>query len=213
MAKTRLIVLDVETTGVPGMKGFNVFHHPGFFQMYDSARVIQVAWKVLQIENGKLVELETRSFDILPTGMFWMNPAAESIHGISTDHIISHGCPMQEALSELQHDLQDTSYLVGHNVIFDYNVLFSEILRLWPQFPLLAHSFSQLRLLCTMLSGTHFCNLWRRNGDCKWPKLTELFQKLFPGSDLPDGLHDASVDVNTTTQCLFEMYRRKIVAF
>lgn len=55
-----------------------------------------------------------------------------------------------------------------------------------------------------MIESEQFCNL----PDSKYPKLSELYQKLF---ETPlTNAHDAMEDVRTTMKCYWEMQRRGI---
>ena len=41
------LIIDTETTGFPITKGFNKYYDPIDHNKYDSARIVQIAWKVL----------------------------------------------------------------------------------------------------------------------------------------------------------------------
>jgi DNA polymerase-3 subunit epsilon len=56
--------------------------------------------------------------------------------------------------------------------------------------------------------ATNFCALPGPYG-YKWPKLTELHQKLFNCSF--DGAHDALADITATARCFWEMRKRGLI--
>lgn len=62
--------------------------------------------------------------------------------------------------------------------------------------------------ICTMMKTTNLCAI---NGPYgyKWPKLSELHQKLFNSSF--EQAHNAFVDVKITAKCFWELYRRKLI--
>jgi exonuclease RNase T and DNA polymerase III len=62
--------------------------------------------------------------------------------------------------------------------------------------------------LCTMQATIQYCNIPGRFGP-KWPKLMELYTKLF-GQEF-DGAHDAMADIVATKECFFELIRRGVV--
>jgi hypothetical protein len=65
-----------------------------------------------------------------------------------------------------------------------------------------------------MKTGTSFCKIPQRDGEYKWPTLTELYQKCFyPGYSMsiyPDAtstnkVHSANIDAAMTAQCFFKL--------
>jgi hypothetical protein len=61
-----------------------------------------------------------------------------------------------------------------------------------------------------MKSSIDFCKLPPlRFGEYKWPKLEELYTKLF-GTTI-SGAHDAMADIEATKKCYFELIRRGII--
>jgi DNA polymerase-3 subunit alpha len=203
---TRVIVLDLETTGLPMMKGFNEFHAPNHQVYYDAARVIQIAWQIIDVAasgDSKLVSQENHY--ILPAGLFYIHPKAALIHGITLSTVKSRGNDLSTVLRFLQRDLHGVTTFVGHNVDFDFNVLVSELLRIDTQHALVTPLYS-LRRVCTMQSSTAHCKLFRPGGGYKWPKLAELFVSLFPGRKFLNA-HDALGDVIVTSLCYVELVR------
>jgi hypothetical protein len=64
--------------------------------------------------------------------------------------------------------------------------------------------------ICTMKETTAYCalpNKWPNS--FKWPKLTELHQKLFGFAF--DGAHDAMTDITYLKKCFFELLDREII--
>ena len=205
-SKQKFMVLDLETTGLPIMQGFNCFMHPGILESYDSSRIIQIAWQVLEDNNVLCV----RNYYINPQGGFFMDPVAESIHGISSGDVIKRGIELNEILKVFRDDLFNVQLVVGHNIAFDYHVLLSEILRQGETWSQLAWQFGSIMQGCTMIGSVEYCNIFRACGYLKWPKLSELFSKLFPDEDLVNA-HDASIDVEATVKCFLELRRLRIM--
>ena len=62
---------------------------------------------------------------------------------------------------------------------------------------------------CTMRKGINVCNIFTvpEEGKVprkKWPKLSELHEKLFDG-EVVEGLHNSMVDVTTCLKCYMKM--------
>ena len=66
--------------------------------------------------------------------------------------------------------------------------------------------------LCTMKRSTYFCAIPNPRGkfnDYKWPKLEELYRKLF-NRPLTNA-HDALADITASKECYFELKHRGII--
>ena len=125
---------------------------------------------------------------------------ASRIHGISTERAINEGEDLVSVLNKFNELVERSDFIVAHNISFDEKILGAELLRKRIQ-----SDFNKKRKLCTMQSSTDYCRFPGPYG-YKWPKLSELHIKLF-GEDFDDA-HDASVDINATEKCFWEM--RKI---
>ena len=62
--------------------------------------------------------------------------------------------------------------------------------------------------ICTMQSSTEFCAIPGPYGN-KWPKLTELYAKLFKTGF--EGEHNAAADVEATIKCFWELKRLGVI--
>ena len=122
------------------------------------------------------------------------------MHGISTERANNEGEDLVKVLNEFNELVERSNFIVAHNISFDEKILGAELLRKGIQ-----SNFNRKKKLCTMQSSIDYCRLPGPYG-YKWPKLSELHIKLF-GEDFDDA-HDASVDINATEKCFWEM--RKI---
>jgi DNA polymerase-3 subunit alpha len=190
------LVFDTETTGLP--QNFNA-------PLTDSdnwPRMVQIAWQ-LHDDEGNL--LENQDYLIKPED-FDIPFNASRIHGISTKMAMDEGRDLQEVLVEFSEVIKKSKIGVGHNIIFDYNIVGAEFLR-----KDLENSLEKLQSADTMILGTDYCKLGSgRNGKWKSPKLTELFEILF--KEKFDEAHNAAADVNATAQIFFEMMRLNIIS-
>ena len=106
-------------------------------------------------------------------------------------------------LRDFKAQLDRAKFLVAHNMSFDEKIVGAELLRNnLPDIPASKYK------ICTMHSTTEYCAIPGPRG-YKWPKLTELHQKLF-GADF-EGAHDASSDVAATAKCFWELKRRGLI--
>ena len=96
--------------------------------------------------------------------------------------------------------------IVAHNISFDERIVGSEFLR--SNMGKYHDVLFEKERICTMHSTTDFCDLSGPRGK-KWPKLSELHEKLFGHSF--EGAHDALVDVEALSRCYFELKKRCII--
>ena len=190
------LFFDTETTGLP-----NNWNAP-VSDLGNWPRLVQIAW-ILCDKNGNY--LEERSYTIKPDG-FTIPADASIIHGITTECAEIKGVPLQAVLVEFQKFVTQADFLIAHNMSFDEKIIGAEFLR-----KNMPNSFVSKKTICTKEISTNFCAIPSSNGfnDYKWPKLSELYYKLF-GKTFNE-THDALSDVRATAECFWEMKVRKIL--
>lgn len=191
-----ILVLDCETTGLP-----RDYQAP-VTDLDNWPRTVQIAWATFE-NNGQVIE--NYSFIIRPDG-FVIPPEATAKHGITQEMAIHRGASLESVLLMLETCLKHADFVVAHNIDFDSAVLGSEFLRIENFNP-----FDGKRLICTMKESTEYCALGNgRNGQYKWPKLSELFATLFPGDEILKE-HDAGNDVATCARCFFKLVELGVI--
>jgi DNA polymerase-3 subunit alpha len=190
------LIFDTETTGLP-----NNYQAP----LSDSEnwpRLVQIAWQ-LHDGSGKL--LNTGNHMVQPEG-FTIPFNAEKVHGISTERAQKEGRPLKEVLELLTDVLRSTRVVVGHNIIFDINIVGAEFHRKNIDPAVL----TQIKYIDTKNESTNFCAIpGGKGGKYKWPTLTELHTKLF-GKPFEDA-HDAAFDVDATARCFFGLINQHVI--
>lgn len=189
------IVFDTETTGLP--KSYNA-------PLSDSdnwPRLVQLAWQIHN-ENGEFVSAHSEI--VKPEG-FIIPFQSEQVHGISTQKALEVGKPLSEVIALFSEEIKNCSYIVGHNIQFDLNIMGAEYFRMNTPTP-----FDEKIVLDTMHLSTDFCAIpGGRGGKFKWPKLIDLHTKLF--NEAFCEAHNASADVVATARCFFELVRQNII--
>jgi len=184
------LFFDTETTGLPRNWKAPVS------DLNNWPRMIQIAWILCENDGNRI---ESDDFIIKPEN-FKIPVEASRIHGITTEKAINEGEELEKVLIKFNELVEQADFIVAHNISFDEKILGAELLR-----KKIKSDFNRKRKLCTMQLSTDYCKLPGPYG-YKWPKLSELHMKLF-GEDF-DEAHDASVDINATERCFWEM--RKI---
>lgn len=191
------LIYDTETTGLP--KNFSA-------PVTDSEnwpRLVQVAW---QLHNSMGELIEVKNFIIKPAD-FTIPFNAEKIHGISTQHALAHGVDLSFVLKEFNKAIEQSEFVVGHNIIFDINIMGAEFHRTQ-----IESQLAQQKSIDTKNEGTEFCAIpGGRGGKFKWPTLTELHVKLFKEGFAE--AHNASADVEATTRCFLELIRLRVIDY
>ncbi|MAO71159.1 MAG: DNA polymerase III subunit alpha [Flavobacteriales bacterium] len=190
------LIFDTETTGLPQnwkapLTDFNNW-----------PRMVQLAW---QIHDNKGALISVKNFIIKPEG-FDIPYNAEKIHGISTQRAHKKGVELQVVLKEFITDVQNSQFVVGHNVDFDNNIVGCELLR-----KEMDNILSDFPCLDSMKLSVDFCQIpGGRGGGYKYPSLTDLHQKLF--GEVFAEAHNASADVEATTRCFLELIRLEVIS-
>ena len=188
------LFFDTETTGLP--KNYKA---PAS-DLKNWPRLVQVAWLVADKEGN---EIKSAEYIIKPDG-FTIPAEAAKIHGITHELATSSGVDLKPVLEEIVKDISSAEVLIAHNVQFDEKILGAELLRMGQP----NHIEGKPRK-CTMHSSTDFCRIPGPYGN-KWPKLQELYTKLF--RETFDNAHSALADVRACSKCYFELRRLGVMS-
>ncbi len=190
------LIFDTETTGLP--RNYNA-------PLSDSdnwPRVVQIAWQLHDVKGNLL---SANSIIVKPNG-FTIPFNAAQVHGISTERALTEGEDLQVVMNEFVEVVKQTKYLCGHNIEFDLSIVGAEFIRLgMPDY------FSGKPVIDTKNDDvTEFCAIpGGRGGKYKWPKLEELYVKLFNQGF--EAAHNAAFDVQATAKAFFELLKRSIL--
>jgi len=216
----RILFYDTETTGLPEKGAFNYDKWPHIVQLsflvYEYTEQQEATGVPLQI----LQPIAAGDYIIAPHG-YQIPQEASDIHGISHNRAVIHGSAARSALEDFLYHIGKVDTIVAHNANFDKNTIHGVLHRLgmlnnqtqWQTKP-------GVYEVCTMLETTAFCGMPFVNkenvpypGDSriKWPRLSELYNVLFPEDPLPLGLHNSLIDVRSTARCYFHLVGRGIM--
>ena len=188
------LIFDTETTGLPKNWKAPITDTDNW------PRCVQIAWQ-LHDEMGELIE--DQNYLIKPEN-FEIPYESQKIHGISTELAFEDGKPLDEVLEKFNSSLKNSSFVIGHNINFDINVIGCEFYRtgienILPSIKLLDTCTEDTALLCELPGG--------RGGKYKLPTLIELHEFLFDASFKE--AHNATADVEATARCFLELIRIK----
>jgi DNA polymerase III epsilon subunit-like protein len=154
-------------------------------------------------KNYPFIEVIAKhDYIIKPDGFVIQN---EKIHDITQTVACFAGLPFLDAISRLENDLEKCSTLIAHNIIFDKNILLSELHR-YGKFNLI-NKIKSMKEFCTSKGTKHIVKIQYNRVSLKQPKLSELYYYLF--NKYAENLHNALVDISVTILCFLELLAKK----
>jgi len=184
---------DTETTGLP-------YDYDASYTDIDNwPRLVQLAWIVY--ENK--IEVVHKNYVIKPIG-YTIPKTATDVHGITMKKALEIGHKVEKVLKEFLEDVKDADAIIGHNIDFDMKVVQSELFRFSME-----NDLEDMKTLDTMLLSTDFCKIPSKQYGYRYPKLIELYNKLF--SESFENMHNAMADVEATARCFWAMLDRHII--
>ena len=177
----KYLFIDTETTGLPQDDSFSID------AINNWPRLVSVAY--ILCDDRKIVR-ENRSI-IKPNG-FIIPPESTRVHGITSAEAISKGRVFSEVLDEIKGVINECDYIVGHNVVFDINMLNAEFFRYDMTLPVSLKPY-----YCTMLLSKDYCGL----PNDKYPTLEELYS-ILKGESIANA-HNAMTDAHASMECFW----------
>ena len=206
----RFLVFDTETTGLPKTK----FISPDTLDLWPY--VVQFSYIIYDSSLNDIVE--SKNYIIKVPDKFVISEESSKIHGITNEISNKSGIEIDKVITEFFYFLRTVDKLVGHNIEFDINMIKIELLRginkeLTSQEQLKRYKYdfhyitNYKNICCTLKDAVQFCNIQLVNKFgkpyLKYPKLTELHEKLFNSS--PNNLHNSFNDVLVTLRCFMKL--------
>lgn len=188
----KVFVFDTETTGFVEREG------PLEIQPY----IIQFSGILLEMgTDGVLTEIDRIDEYVKPP--ISIPFGASQVHHIY-DADVADKPTIAESMNRFLSYLNDADIVVGHNIEYDEQVLYYELERLNRR-----GDYSPKKTLCTMKETIEFCAFPGRGVGYKFPKLNELYKKLF--WDFFEWAHSAIYDVEATVRVLQELIKLKVI--
>lgn len=188
----KVFVFDTETTWFIDKKKSNIDDQP---------YIIQFAWIYWEIKNWEWKEIKKINQMIKPK--ISIPYEASQIHHIY-DIDIKNEFPIENYIDVFLKIINESDVIVWHNIEFDEEMIKLELKRLNREF-----EYNPKQVLCTMKQTVDFCALLWNWSKYKYPKLWELYKKLF--WEYFTWWHDAIVDVEATLKIFIELYKRWII--
>jgi hypothetical protein len=202
----RVLIFDTETTGLPKSKfldGENLHLWP---------YIVQFSYVILDISLNQIIKVKDEIIKI-PSSII-ITEDTYKIHGITNEISNEKGLSIEIIMDDFFADILDIDLIVAHNLIFDLNMVRCELLRLIKSNSnndKYNYYFNEInnfkKMYCTMQETIDLCNIEAKykNGNkyIKFPKLVELYEKLFKTT--PHKLHNSLNDVAVCARCFIKL--------
>ena len=201
----RTLVFDSETTGLSKTQIIS----PSTIHLWP--HVVQFSYIVFDTESNKIVKIKDSIIKV-PDG-FTITEENAKIHGITTEISLAKGTSLLPVLEEFFADFDSADHIVGHNVSFDINMIKAELQRLIMNSSdkkiedYLTTINTSTKFYCTMQETIELCAIELKDkygrSYKKFPKLVELYQKMFGVT--PKNLHNSLNDVIVCLRCFIKL--------
>lgn len=188
----KIFVFDTETTGFINKKDSRLDIQP---------HIVQFAWIYWEIKNNDFREIKRLNQMIKPK--IPIPFAASQVHHIY-DIDVKNAPDIKDYIDDFLKIINESDVIIWHNIEYDTDMIKLELKRLHREF-----EYNPKQVICTMKQTVNFCELpwsWDR---FKYPKLWELYKKLFWEYFI--WAHDAIVDVEATLKSFMELYKKQII--
>lgn len=203
--KKMKLFFDTETTGI-APKGA---HWESDFEQFPF--IVQLSWKRSDQDF-------VNDFIIKPEG-YEIPQEATDVHGISTMKALTEGVKFDEVVNKFLTDVHKAEKVICHNIYFDTSNIKANILKIVKENPkddievvkeYMNEALHKDKRVDTMMKTINFCKIPFKNGrgGYKWPKLEELYDKLFNASF---NAHNSKDDVLATERCYNELVSQGII--
>lgn len=192
----KVLFFDVETTGLPE-KGAKWDVNPEKFP-----KIVQFSWSYMGVMHDYI---------IMPQH-YEIPKESTDIHGITTEKAMKEGVLFQTVLDKFLSMALQAELIVAHNIYFDTSVIKANTAMLEMPFlsMLLNDGLSKAKRICTMQKTIKFVNAKHPDGrGGKYPKLTELYEKLFNGEKF--NAHNSKDDVYALEKCYNKLIELKVL--
>ena len=201
----RTLVFDSETTGLSKTQIIS----PSTIHLWP--HVVQFSYIVFDMESNEIVKIKDSIIKV-PDG-FTITEENAKIHGITTEISLAKGVDLLPVLEEFFADFDTADHIVGHNVSFDINMIKAELQRLIMNSSdkkledYLTTINTSTKFYCTMQETIELCAIEMKDKYGrpykKFPKLVELYQKMFDVT--PKNLHNSLNDVIVCLRCFIKL--------
>ena len=217
----RVLIFDTETTGLPKSKNLT----PESIHLWPY--IVQFSYIIFDTTTNSIIRISDSIVKLKPYNV--ISKESTALHGITNDISLAEGIELAKIFKIFFEDVKNVDLLVAHNMSFDISMITAELIRLIKGINDTANETTILtsnpntnihiykdyfntvstmnNLFCTMQESIQLCNIESKDRAgktfIKFPKLIELYQKLF--NQTPNHLHNSLNDVVVTLRCFIKL--------
>ncbi len=177
----KYLFVDTETTGLPQNSNFSIAAVDNW------PRLVSVAY--ILCEERKVID---KYYSIIKPNGFIIPSESIKVHGITTAEAVAKGNEINVVLDKIKPIIEECDFIVGHNIIFDVNVLNSEFFRYNNTLPVSLKPY-----YCTMKMSKDYFGFPNN----KYPTLEVLYSTL-NGVSITNA-HNAMTDTQAAMECFW----------
>lgn len=206
----KFIVFDTETTGLPTKNAKITL--PDLWP-----HIVQFSYVTYDTDMN---QVEEKDYIIQIPDNVVMDEKNISIHGITNEISQTKGVKIVDIMDEFLDNVDESYFVIGHNLEFDLDILKVELLRITRETTCeevkvkYQEKLNNLYLYpydkyyCTMKNSVNICKIPsvinKFKDQYKYPRLYELHNHLFGMK--PQNLHNSLNDVMVTLRCFYMLY-------
>lgn len=196
----KVLIFDTETTDLLPK---NIY--PTENNLHTFPYIVQLSFILFDTETFEIIEMNDY---IIKTPLnVEYNEKSISLHGITKEKSQELGVDICFAINDFEKYYNICDMVVAHNFRFDNNILIIEALRCKRK-TIINIVDNKKPIYCTMQNSIELCNLVRVNqyGTYKkFPKQSELHEKLFDEFIDDENLHNSLHDILVCLRCFMKM--------
>lgn len=184
----KILIFDTETTWFIDKKNPDLNAQP---------YIIQFAWIYGELEDGNFKEIKRINQFIKPK--ISIPYASSQVHHIY-DIDVKNAPNIEDYIDQFISIINESDVIIWHNIEYDEEMIKLELKRLNREY-----EYRPKQVMCTMKTTVDYCQLPGSGERFKYPKLWELYKKLFWEYFI--WAHDAIVDVEATLKSFLELHK------
>tara|TARA_B100001093_G_C26773601_1_gene991308 strand:- start:416 stop:1069 length:654 start_codon:yes stop_codon:yes gene_type:complete len=200
----QILVFDTETSCLPPKSGVSILETTQW------PYILQIAWILYDTEKNLIIDKCNNLIKI--DSNIIIDPKSIEVHKITQEKLQQEGIDINTVLDKFNIILNWADIIVGHNLIFDKNMIQVEGIRNNRPINFIRSGIS-ISQYCTMTNSVNLCKLPFRNknnnynykSNYKYPKLSELIYFLFREENI--NFHDAFIDVMYTLRAYYKLQK------
>lgn len=195
----KILVFDTEATGLP------IERNASITEVEKWPYIIQLSYILFDTDKNQIIQ--TKDSIVKLPNLVYPSERSVELHGITKEISNKDGSDIKSILNDFNKILNNSDYIVGHNLSFDKRLIMVECKRNKMKQNFTINGVKKMEF-CTMKNSVNLCkieSISKINGEkyLKYPSQSELHNHLF--GNIPSGLHNSMADVIVCLRCYYKL--------